>query len=150
MEDYKMISVLENLLNEYAEKKNIEKIDVNDYLADVYASVFCNAEYYLDDSLVYAAREELARRIISLKNGVLIEDKKTSVTINSFSDSVGSIEKTEGSTVSVGGGAAEIGRKSVDCGDEKKNRRYSTYVQFSVDGLTDATNLVFNVTNTTG
>ena len=150
MEDYKMISVLENLLNEYAEKKNIEKIDVNDYLADVYASVFCNAEYYLDDSLVYAAREELARRIISLKNGVLIENKKTSVTINSFSDSASLIEKTEGSTASFSGGAADICIKSVDRGDDNKNRRYSTYVQFAVDGLTDATNLVFNVTNTTG
>lgn len=36
MEDYNMISVLENLLNEYTDKKNIEKIDVNEYLALTY------------------------------------------------------------------------------------------------------------------
>ena len=150
MEDYNMISVLENLLNEYTDKKNIEKIDVNEYLADVYASVFCNAEYYLDDSLVYIAREELAKRIISLQNGVLIEDKKAVVTINAFSDSANTIEKTEGSTVSLNSGAAEICIKAVDRGDDNKNRRYSTYVQFQVNGLADATNLVFNITNTTG
>lgn len=150
MEDYNMISVLENLLNEYTDKKNIEKIDVNEYLADVYASVFCNAEYYLDDSLVYIAREELAKRIISLQNGVLIEDKKAAVTINAFSDSANTIEKTEGSTVSLNSGAAEICIKAVDRGDDNKNRRYSTYVQFQVNGLADATNLAFNITNTTG
>lgn len=57
---------------------------MNEYLADVYASVFCNAEYYLDDSLVYIAREELAKRIISLQNGVLIEDKKAVVNNQCF------------------------------------------------------------------
>lgn len=82
MEDYNMISVLENLLNEYTDKKNIEK--------------------------------------------------------------------TEGSTVSLNSGAAEICIKAVDRGDDNKNRRYSTYVQFRVNGLADATNLVFNITNTTG
>lgn len=150
MEDYKMISVLEKLLDEYTEKNKLAKIEVNDYLADLYASVFCNAEYYLDDSLVYAAREELAERIISLKNGVLLENKKTAVTINSFSDSAGVIEKTEGSAVTLNNGTAEICIKSVDRGSDNKNRRYSTYVQFGVNGLTGAADISFNVTNTTG
>ena len=38
----------------------------------------------------------------------------------------------------------------MDRGDDNKNRRYSTYVQFQVNGLADATNLAFNITNTTG
>jgi len=68
MDDYDMLCVLENLLNEYAEKYGIDEIDFNDYVADIYNSLFVGATYYTDDSLVYRAREELAKRILALKN----------------------------------------------------------------------------------
>lgn len=72
MDDYDMLCVYENLLNEYAKKYNIEGgLDVNDYVADIYDSLFSGAVYYTDDSLVFKAREELAKRILALKN----EDK---------------------------------------------------------------------------
>ena len=69
MDDYDMLCVLENLLNGYAEKYGFEQINVNDYVADIYDSIFTGATYYTDDSLVYKAREELAKRILALKNG---------------------------------------------------------------------------------
>ncbi|MBQ3046853.1 MAG: DUF4091 domain-containing protein [Clostridia bacterium] len=69
MDDYDMLCVYEKLLNEYAEKYGIEGgLDVNDYVADIYDSLFSGAVYYTDDSLVFKAREELAKRILALKN----------------------------------------------------------------------------------
>lgn len=69
MDDYDMLCVYENLLNEYAEKYNIKDgLDLNDYVADIYDSLFSGAVYYTDDSLVFKAREELAKRILALKN----------------------------------------------------------------------------------
>lgn len=69
MDDYDMLCVYENLLNEYAEKYGITGgLDLNDYVSDIYDSLFTGAIYYTDDSLVYAAREELAKRIIALRN----------------------------------------------------------------------------------
>lgn len=69
MDDYDMLCVYENLLNEYAEKYGIVGgLDLNDYVSDIYDSLFTGAIYYTDDALVYEAREELAKRILALKN----------------------------------------------------------------------------------
>ncbi len=69
MDDYDMLCVYENLLNEYAKKYGIaEGLDLNDYVSDIYDSLFTGAIYYTDDALVYKARAELAKRIMALKN----------------------------------------------------------------------------------
>lgn len=69
MDDYDMLCVYEDLLNEYYEKYNLGTLNFNDYVEDLYFGLFNNAIYYTDDSLVYAARKELAKRILALKNG---------------------------------------------------------------------------------
>jgi hypothetical protein len=77
VDDYDMLCVLEDLLNEYTEKYGIASIDVNDYVADLYASMYHGTDYYEDDALVYKAREELVRRILALQNdGVLITQQQ--------------------------------------------------------------------------
>lgn len=69
VDDYCMLSVLERELNAYAEKYAItEGIDVNDYVRDIYDSLYTGSQYYTDDALLYQAREELARRILALRN----------------------------------------------------------------------------------
>lgn len=67
MDDYDMLCVYENLLNSYAEKYGID-IDFDEYVNDLYDELFDGAMYYTDDSLVYAVRAELAKRILALKN----------------------------------------------------------------------------------
>ena len=69
MDDYDMLCVYEDLITEYYEKYNLGTLNFNDYVEDLYFSLFNNAIYYTDDSLVYAAREELAKRILAIQNG---------------------------------------------------------------------------------
>ena len=94
-----MLCVYENLLNEYAEKYGIEGgLDVNDYVADIYDSLFSGAVYYTDDSLVFKAREELAKRILALKN----EDKLVVSTDYNGKDATVSVYTTS-PTLSING-----------------------------------------------
>ncbi len=72
VDDYDMLCVLEDLLNEYTEKYGIADIDVNDYVADLYATMYHGTDYYEDDALVYKAREELVSRILALQNDGLL------------------------------------------------------------------------------
>ncbi|MBE5740315.1 MAG: DUF4091 domain-containing protein [Clostridiales bacterium] len=74
MEDYDMLCVYENLLNEWATKYNTS-INFDHFVNDLYASLFDKAIYYQDDALVYAARAELANRILALQNsdGLLVK-----------------------------------------------------------------------------
>ena len=77
MDDYDMLCIYEDLLAEYYAKYNLGTLNFNDYVEDLYFSLFNNAIYYTDDSLVYAAREELAKRILALKNddGIFLLEK---------------------------------------------------------------------------
>lgn len=77
MDDYDMLCVYEDLLTEYYEKYNLGTLNFNDYVEDLYFSLFNNAIYYTDDSLVYAAREELAKRILAIQNndGIFLLEK---------------------------------------------------------------------------
>lgn len=67
MDDYDMLCVYEQLLQEKAKEYGVT-IDFDDYVNDLYDSLFADASYYTDDSLVVAAREELANRILALKS----------------------------------------------------------------------------------
>lgn len=77
MDDYDMLCVYEQLLTDYYEKYNLGELNFNDYVADIYMSIFNAAIYYTDDSLVEAARNELASRILALKNedGIMLSEK---------------------------------------------------------------------------
>ncbi|MBQ7912445.1 MAG: DUF4091 domain-containing protein [Clostridia bacterium] len=76
MDDYDMLCVYENLLNERATAYGTS-VNFDDYVNDLYASIFDEAIYYQDDALVYAAREELANRILALQNsdGLLVKSE---------------------------------------------------------------------------
>lgn len=67
MDDYDMLCVYENLLKEKAEKYGVE-LDFDDYVADLYNTLFNGVQAYADDALVYQAKEELANRILALQN----------------------------------------------------------------------------------
>ena len=153
IEDYNMICLLEDLINEYG----IDR-DVNDYLADVYISIFNNAVYYNEDDLVYLAREELASRINYLiKNHELKETAKIETTINSFSDGNYDADKadskfsvTQNSSVAYSDNSAEVTIRHVERKNESQNMLYKTNVKFAISGLSDfanATNLNFTIEN---
>ena len=74
MDDYDMLCVYENLLKDYYEKYNLGELDFNEYVEDLYFGLFKGAIYYTDDSLVFAARKELAKRILALQkeDGVIL------------------------------------------------------------------------------
>ena len=74
MEDYDMLCIYEELLNKWAKKYNTS-INFDEYVNDLYVSLFDKATYYQDDALVYAAREELVERILALQNsdGLLVK-----------------------------------------------------------------------------
>lgn len=67
MDDYDMLTVYENLLNEKAEKYGIT-IDFDDYVNDLYDTLFTGTNYYTDDSIVIKVKEELAKRILALQS----------------------------------------------------------------------------------
>ena len=76
MDDYDMLCVYENLLNERAAAYGTS-VNFDDYVNDLYTSLFDEAIYYQEDSLVYMAREELANRILALQNsdGLLVKSE---------------------------------------------------------------------------
>lgn len=81
MDDYDMLCVYEQLLNEKAADYGIE-IDFNDYVNDLYDSLFAGTSYYTDDALVEAARAELASRILALKNdGIMVQPTQSGATL---------------------------------------------------------------------
>ena len=89
VDDYDMLTIYEHLLEEKAEKYGI-KINFNDYVEDLYDTLFEGTQYYTDDSLVVEVRRELARRIIALKSdaGLMISQKKGVATIYSTHNSL--------------------------------------------------------------
>ena len=112
MDDYDMLCVYENLLNEYAEKYGVA-IDFNDYVGDLYADLFNGAVYYQQDGLLDAARKELVARILALKeSGILLkpgseaEDGKYRSTVYAPADAVVSVAGTAVAGEAAGSGKA--------------------------------------------
>lgn len=97
-DDYDMLSIYENLVEEYA-KKHSENISFSSLVNDLYADLFQGAIYYEQDSLLFQARDELAKRILALKNeGKLIRKAGASKSFeaNQISVSDGSALTQEG------------------------------------------------------
>ena len=82
VDDYDMLTVYEHLLNEKAKKYGIE-INFNDYVEDLYDTLFDGTQYYTDDSLVLTVRRELANRIMAVKSdlGLVISQKNGVATV---------------------------------------------------------------------
>ncbi len=96
MDDYDMLCVYEELLKGYYEKYGLGELDFNAYVADIYASLFNAAIYNTDDSLLDAARKELAKRILAVKNedGIMLCEDDASAKIYASASSVSINGKT--------------------------------------------------------
>ncbi len=98
-DDYDMLCVYENLVNEYAKKHSVN-VSFSSLVNDLYADIFQGAIYYEQDSLLFQAREELANRILSLKN----EDKLIEKTGTAKTFDANKVTVSEGSDISVADG----------------------------------------------
>ncbi len=67
MDDYDMLTIYEKLLQEKEAVYGIE-IDFASCVEDLYCSLYSGTQYYNDDALVVAAREQLAQRILALQS----------------------------------------------------------------------------------
>lgn len=97
MDDYDMLCVYEQLLNEQAAEYGVT-VDFADYVNDLYDSLFNGTQYYTDDALVEAARAELAARILALQgeDGIMAQPADGGMTLYSAQ-----------STLTIGGQAVQ-------------------------------------------
>ncbi len=138
MDDYDMLCIYEELLQEYAKKNNITDFDFSAYVDDLYSSMFHGMVAKQDDTLVYAAREELAKRILSLKNdGTLAYDPQ-------------SVEKSKVTGFANGEAAVVIKSEYKDKDQEigSKTKMYRPYYSAKVESLEGAKTLQFTYENT--
>lgn len=96
-DDYDMLSYYETLLNKRASDYGIE-INFNDYVKDIYDSIFKGSVYIQDDELIEKAKVELANRILALEN-----DDGLILLSNQFGDSNKLDIYTYSSTLDVNG-----------------------------------------------
>ena len=68
LEDYDMLDVYENKIEEMCEFYGLEDIDPRTYVDDIYSSLFNLAVPTESHETLFAAREELAERILSFEN----------------------------------------------------------------------------------
>lgn len=68
LEDYDMLDVYESKIEEMAKFYGVNDINVNEYIQDIYDSLFSVAVTTEDHHSLYGAREELADRILSFEN----------------------------------------------------------------------------------
>ncbi len=138
MDDYDMLCVYEDLLKDYAQKNGLENFDFSAYVDDLYHSLFSGVVAKQDSALVYAAREELANRILSLRDsGKLAYDPAANeqVKLTGFGE---------------GGQAVVIRSEYKDKGEDigAKTKMYRPYYGVKVSGMEDAKALCFSYENT--
>lgn len=137
MDDYDMLCVYENLLKAYAAEHQITDFDFSDYVADLYDDLFDGMVPKTDDSLIYAAREELAKRILALKNeGTLAMDPSEATTVNLTNFAGGSSDITI---------QAECKDKNDEIGS--KTKLYRPYYKIEVSDFASADTLYFTYEN---
>ena len=72
LEDFDMLDLYESKIQENAAKYGFSNVQTSLYVQDLYSSLFANAVSYEDHSLVFKAREELAKRIMALENDAAV------------------------------------------------------------------------------
>ncbi len=89
MDDYDMLCVYEQLLKQKAAEYGVA-INVEECINDLYDSLFSGTQYYVDDAIVVAARQELAARILALKgeDGMFTVPSKGKITVYSAKSSL--------------------------------------------------------------
>ncbi len=154
MDDYDMLCVYENLLKEYAENKGIKDFNFNDYVADLYDGLFKGAVAENDDALVYQAREELAKRILTLKNsGEPLVNELQQIVLTDFANDITDVKVSDNSTLTSGADGTvqvTIRTEGKDKEDEigSKTKLFRPYVSVAVDEFASADTLYFTYENT--
>lgn len=154
MDDYDMLCVYETMLQEYAVKNNITNFDANEYVMDLYDSLFKGTVAKNNDGKFYQAREELANRILALKNGELVhpEADKEQMLLTNFTEGTAGVTANEKSSITKGkSGTAQVVIKaeSKDKGTEvgSKTKLFRPYFSIPVKDFGNAENLYFTWTN---
>lgn len=154
MDDYDMLCVYEGLLKEYAAKNNIVDFDFDDYVADLYDSLFKGAVAESDDALIFQARKELANRILTLKNnGEPVANEKEQIVLTDFASDIKDVKVSGDSTLtSDAKGTVQVTMKaeSKDKGDEigSKTKLFRPYLSLAVSDFASADTLYFTYENT--
>lgn len=81
MDDYDMLCVLENKINELAEFYGFTDISLADYIDDIYFEMFSGATNKASEEKFYELRKELANRILDLNN-----DESQLFVVNKYDD----------------------------------------------------------------
>ncbi len=138
MDEYDMLCIYEALLQEYAQKQGIADFDFTVYVEDLYRSLFHGMVATQDAGALYEAREELAKRILALKqDGILRFDPASSRQVN---------------LTGYAGGKQEVVIRSEykDKGEEigSKTKMFRPCYTVPVEGLAEAKALHFSYENT--
>lgn len=155
MDDYDMLCVYEELLEAYAKEHQITDFDFDAYVADLYDTLFDGVVAKNDDKLIYAARNELAQRILALqKEGKLILDPEEAAkkTVTDFAGDVSGVKLSENSTIAAGAdGMAQVTIKSVaqeaDGSIGSKTKLYRPYISVPVTEFTGTKAIYFTYEN---
>ena len=109
MDDYDMLCVYEDLINQKAAEYGVS-VNFDDFVNDLYDSLFAGTSYYTEDALVAAARAELAERILALQgaDGLMVRPGKGSLTVYSTQSSLTVDGETVAGTASGSGYRYEI------------------------------------------
>lgn len=156
MDDYDMLCVYESLLQEYAAQNQSEEIEFGKYVQDLYDSMFKGFQSKEEDALIYEARETLAKRILSLKNGEIpkeSEEGQQRKVLTNFATDVDGVTVNQKSSVEQGAnGTAQVTIRSEykDKGTEigNKTQLFRPYVTIETGDLSKADTIYFDCTNT--
>lgn len=89
MEDYDMLCVLEKELQKKKEFFDIEKLELEDYVGNIYNKMFSGAVSKVDDETFFELRDEVANKILDLKYDaapfILNEEKDGQLVTNIYS-----------------------------------------------------------------
>ncbi len=138
MDDYDMLCVYEQLLTEYAQAQGISDFDFTLYVEDLYRTLFSGMVAKQDAAALYATREELAKRILSLREeGVLRYDPMAA-------------EVRQITNFAQGGQDVVIRSEYKDKGEEigSKTKMFHPRYEAPVSDLTGAKTLSFSYENT--
>lgn len=154
-DDYDMLCVYENLLNEYAASKQLADFDTNRYIADLYDMLFSGMVAKDDDALLYQARKMLADRILTLKERgepVDPEAGREKVELTDFAKGTQNVKLNDASTISNNRNATAnvvIRAEQKDSGKEigSKTKLFRPYISVAVEDFANADTLYFNWEN---
>lgn len=136
MEDYDTLCVYEKVIETLA-KEYGEELDLYGFVSDLYDALFAGTSYYTEDSLLFAARRELAKRILAAKSedGLLVLRDNDEVIVYAKGEITVNGNKLSG-TVSGDGYKYRLPASGEKLVIKTSNGEYE-YSAFSAEKLTD-------------